>query len=205
MFLHKLIWALDTEQKPPASEFNPEIKRSGWQPPSDTGLWTPCKRVQEAVLQQLTPAAREYFDSEHGTFEKVTNISGTLKPVPKVQRKDKIAEEARKISVPRSDLYLPIDPHKRLVKVLPESGAAMQSAAKTPILLAFTVEVLPLESHAVVAGEGERIKQACIFKVGDDCRQDVLALQVPPPLLPLLLSSPCHCSQLDMHRVSSVA
>lgn len=178
LFLHKLIWALDAEQKPPDSEFSPEIKRSGWQPPQDTGLWDICQAVKDTVLKRLDSQAKEYFEAEHGTFQKVTDISGTLKPVPKVKRRDKIAEEARKIHVPRSDLYLPIDAHKRLVAVLPDSGAPMQSAAKTPILLAFAVEVLPVEEHEVKEGDGERVKQACIFKVGDDCRQDVLALQV---------------------------
>ena len=178
MFLHKLIWALDTEQQPPESEFNPEIKRSGWQRPRDTGLWTPCAEVKQRVLEHLEDSARSYFDDEHGTFEQITNISGTLKPVPKVQRRDKIAEEARKIKIPREDLYLPVDPHKRLLKLIPESGAAMQSAAKTPIMLKFEVEVMPLDCRGVHECGGERIKQACIFKVGDDCRQDVLALQV---------------------------
>jgi phosphatidylinositol 4-kinase A len=178
MFLHKLIWALDTELRPAESEFNPEIKRSGWQPPRDTGLWGPCASVKKAVLSRLTPTQRAYFEDEHETFQQVTDISGILKPVPKEQRRDVIAAAASKILIPRDDLYLPVDPHKRLVSVIPESGASLQSAAKTPILLAFKVEELPVESHEVKAMGGSIVKQACIFKVGDDCRQDVLALQV---------------------------
>jgi phosphatidylinositol 4-kinase A len=181
MFLHKLIWALETEERPEDSEFNPEIKRSGWQPPVDTGLWAVCKAVKAAVLSHLSPKELAYFEDEHGTFQKVTDISGVLKPVPKDERRGRIATEARKITVPREDLYLPIDPHKRLVGIIAESGAAMQSAAKTPILLAFMVEELPLDAHAVAPRGGEVVRQACIFKVGDDCRQDVLALQVRHP------------------------
>lgn len=71
MFLHKLIWALETEERPGDSEFSPDVKRSGWAPPVDTGLWAPCAEVKAAVLARLPPAARAYFDDEHGTFEKV--------------------------------------------------------------------------------------------------------------------------------------
>jgi phosphatidylinositol 4-kinase len=178
MFLHRLIWALDTELRPAESEFNPKVKRSGWQPPRDTGLWGPCATVKDAVLSSLGPEQRAYFENEHGTFQKVTDISGILKSVPKEQRRDVIAKAARQIAIPRDDLYLPVDPHKRLVSVIPESGTSLQSAAKTPILLAFNVEVLPVEGHEVKAMGGPIVRQSCIFKVGDDCRQDVLALQV---------------------------
>ncbi len=68
---------------------------------------------------------------------------------------------------------MPTNPESRVISLVPESGQPMQSAAKVPLLVKFKVE----ES----LGEGrppETRLQACIFKVGDDCRQDVLALQV---------------------------
>lgn len=53
----------------------------------------------------------------------------------------------------------------------------MQSAAKCPILVAF--EVVEENPNNSEESSSHRNKiQACIFKVGDDCRQDVLALQV---------------------------
>lgn len=53
----------------------------------------------------------------------------------------------------------------------PAHSLHLQSAAKCPILAAFRCE------QSDELGSHEKV-QACIFKVGDDCRQDVLALQV---------------------------
>ena len=69
------------------------------------------------------------------------------------------------------DLYLPTNPESRVIALMPESG--QQSAAKVPLLVKFKVE------EALGQGRPPETRlQACIFKVGDDCRQDVLALQV---------------------------
>ena len=87
------------------------------------------------------------------------------------------------IPLPRPDLYLPTNPDARILAVIPESATPMQSAAKVPILVAFEVEI----KNGGGEDGGDRVSsplpprltsQACIFKVGDDCRQDVLALQV---------------------------
>ena len=84
------------------------------------------------------------------------------------------------------DLYLPTNPESRVIALVPESGQPMQSAAKVPLLVKFKVE----ES---LKGRPPQIRlQACIFKVGDDCRQDVLALQVSQhPSCTLLSQSMC--------------
>ena len=75
------------------------------------------------------------------------------------------------------DLYLPTNPESRVMSLVPESGQPMQSAAKVPLLVKFKVE----ESLGLGRTPETRL-QACIFKVGDDCRQDVLALQVDAPV-----------------------
>ena len=71
------------------------------------------------------------------------------------------------------DLYLPTNPESRVMSLVPESGQPMQSAAKVPLLVKFKVE----ESLGLGRPPETRL-QACIFQVGDDCRQDVMALQV---------------------------
>ena len=37
------------EAKPPEEAFHPTVKRSGWQPPKDTGLWAIADSLHEEV------------------------------------------------------------------------------------------------------------------------------------------------------------
>eukprot|EP00798_Chlamydomonas_sp_ICE-L_P027721 gene27721-7367_t len=189
LFAHQLIWALKTEEKPPEEEFNPEVKRSGWEAPKDFGLWDIAERLQEQALAVLTPASREYWNDENDYFNKITSISGILKKHEKDERKSRIAEELRKFEPSRANLYVPTNPDRRVVKHIPTSGTPMQSAAKVPILVAFEVQDQPIPTGSIGDQQDEvsedqvhlsapTHKLACIFKVGDDCRQDVLALQV---------------------------
>ncbi|GLI63286.1 hypothetical protein VaNZ11_006192 [Volvox africanus] len=171
-FAHQLMWALATEEKPPPEEFTPEIKRSGWEPPKDTGLWDPAEKLKRKVLAQMTPEQRAYWEAEDGYFNKVTSISGILKKLEPDARRAKIKRELEAFGPTRADLYVPTNPDCDVLGHIPESGAPMQSAAKVPILVKFKVAhnqppPLPPLNREV----------ACIFKVGDDCRQDVLALQ----------------------------
>jgi hypothetical protein len=46
-------------------------RRSGWQPPKDTGLWEVSARVCDAIQQQMTPAQQEYWAGENGYFSQV--------------------------------------------------------------------------------------------------------------------------------------
>ncbi|KAI7736909.1 hypothetical protein M8C21_032340, partial [Ambrosia artemisiifolia] len=122
--------------------------------------------VREHIIDGFNPKARDMFRREFDFFEKVTSISGVLYPLPKEERRAGIRRELEKIQLDGDDLYLPTAPNK-----LVNSGIPLQSAAKVPIMITFDV--------ADRDGDPNDIKpQACIFKVGDDCRQDVLALQV---------------------------
>ena len=165
-FAHKFIWMLRGEGKP-GDNYDKLPKRSGWTPPEETPMWAIADAVERELLAQLGTSSKAYFEAEDGLFDTITGISGVLKALAPAQRRARIAQELHTIEVKRSDLYLPIDENAKLVNIYRDSGRAMQSAAKTPIMVRF--EVL---RHGIMS------PKACIFKVGDDCRQDVLALQV---------------------------
>lgn len=48
----------------------------------------------------------------------------------KLERKAKAAEILQDVRPLRDDLYLPVDPHARVLSVIPSSATPMQSAAK---------------------------------------------------------------------------
>ncbi|XP_072972382.1 phosphatidylinositol 4-kinase alpha 1 [Typha angustifolia] len=127
--------------------------------------------LRERIINSFTPEARDMFEREFSFFDKVTSISGALFPLPKEERRAGIRRELEKISVEGDDLYLPTATSKIVRSIQVDSGIPLQSAAKVPIMITFNVVDRD--------GDPNDVKpQACIFKVGDDCRQDVLALQV---------------------------
>ncbi|KAK6946221.1 Phosphatidylinositol 3-/4-kinase, catalytic domain, partial [Dillenia turbinata] len=127
--------------------------------------------VRQHIIDNFNPKARDLFRREFDFVDKVTSISGVLFPLPKEERRAGIRRELEKIELEGDDLYLPTA-HNKLVKgIQVDSGVPLQSAAKVPIKVTF--DVVDRD------GDPNDVKpQACIFKVGDDCRQDVLALQV---------------------------
>uniref|UniRef100_A0A1D1Y4R9 1-phosphatidylinositol 4-kinase n=1 Tax=Anthurium amnicola TaxID=1678845 RepID=A0A1D1Y4R9_9ARAE len=127
--------------------------------------------IREKIIDGFNPEARDVFQREFDFFDKVTSISGVLFPLPKEERRAGIKRELEKIEVEGEDLYLPTATSKIVRSIRLDSGIPLQSAAKVPIMITFNVTDRD--------GDPNDIKpQACIFKVGDDCRQDVLALQV---------------------------
>ncbi|KAK9821480.1 hypothetical protein WJX74_000721 [Apatococcus lobatus] len=170
-FAHILLSILTSEATPPQEAFNPIVKRSGWHPPADTGLWKPAEALRARVWESIGSQQATFLRAEMAFFDAVTDVSGKLYPVAKENRRAKAAEYLAEIPLPRADLYLPTNPESRIMALLPQTGTPMQSAAKVPLLVAFTVEQHVNETLI-------QRPQACIFKVGDDCRQDVLALQV---------------------------
>ena len=181
-----------SEGTPPAEAFAPEVKRAGWQPPSDTGLWIVADTTYHTLLDSLKGEVREHLDAESKFFDEVTEVSGKLYPVPKDERKAAAVDFLSEITVSRNDLFMPFCQDTIIKGVKPETAAPMQSAAKCPILVAFDVEDRKDPNNRGgrrASGDGGATEpektfkgvakvEAAIFKVGDDCRQDVLALQV---------------------------
>lgn len=136
---------------------------------------------------------KAFYEREFTFFDEVTSISGKLKPFikrPKPEKKQKIEEELRKIKVDVG-VYLPSNPDGVVIGIDRKSGKPLQSHAKAPYMATFRIRKAKgdmegvddmLEETNKTASIPEEntveIWQSAIFKVGDDCRQDVLALQM---------------------------
>lgn len=87
-------------------------------------------------------------------------------------------------------VYLPSNPDGEVIDIDKKSGRPLQSHAKAPFMATFKVRkqklVIDSDPDSILTGDdgGEEHRMTqdvwlqAIFKVGDDCRQDVLALQV---------------------------
>ncbi|KAH8969995.1 hypothetical protein BDL97_02G062700 [Sphagnum fallax] len=166
LFAHILIWQLQGEEPPPAKEAGKEEHVI-----EGNVLYDLVPRVKQRIIDSFTPEANDVFLREFHFIDKVTSISGVLYPLPKEERRAGIRRELEKIELEGDDLYLPTAPNKLVRGIELDSGIPLQSAAKVPIMITFQV--------VDKDGNPDDVQlQACIFKVGDDCRQDVLALQV---------------------------
>ncbi|CAH9056262.1 unnamed protein product [Cuscuta europaea] len=163
VFAHILIWHLQGEKCTPESVKDASAKNNTFQ--------ALLPAVRQHIIDSFSPNALDVFQREFDFFDKVTSISGVLYPLPKEERRAGIRRELEKIQVQGNDLYLPTAPTKLVRGIQVDSGIPLQSAAKVPIMITFNVVDRDGSENDIKA-------QACIFKVGDDCRQDVLALQV---------------------------
>jgi phosphatidylinositol 4-kinase A len=146
-------------------------------------------RVMERMIGALSKEDKSFYEREFSFFNQVTSISGTLKPFikrSKLEKKAKIDEEMKKIELDVG-VYLPSNPDGEVIGIDRKSGRPLQSHAKAPFMATFKIRRVQNLSNGVenlVDGETKNggvvteIMQSAIFKVGDDCRQDVLALQL---------------------------
>ncbi|KAL2212130.1 hypothetical protein CC79DRAFT_1318149 [Sarocladium strictum] len=149
--------------------------------------------VMSKMVNSFASVDREFYEKEFAFFDEVTDISGKLKPFikrPKPEKKQKIEEELRKIKV-EVGVYLPSNPDGVVIGIDRKSGKPLQSHAKAPYMATFRIrknkggldEVDDMLEETNKHGEEPHentieVWQSAIFKVGDDCRQDVLALQM---------------------------
>ncbi|KAF8077714.1 hypothetical protein FPV67DRAFT_1462774 [Lyophyllum atratum] len=180
LFCHQIIWNMKANcYKDDSAEIEDPMKPS-------------LDDMIERVVDSLSGDARDFYNREFTFFNEVTSISGKLKPYikrPKPEKKAKIDEEMAKINVDVG-VYLPSNPDGKVVDIDKKSGRPLQSHAKAPFMATFKVRkeriVVDTDPESILDVEGPGTEtrteydvwQQAIFKVGDDCRQDVLALQV---------------------------
>ncbi|KAI0064541.1 hypothetical protein BV25DRAFT_1930940 [Artomyces pyxidatus] len=180
LFCHQIIWNMNANcYKDDMAEVEDPMK-----PILD--------KMTNQIVESLSGEAKDFYDREFGFFNEVTSISGKLKNFikrPKVEKKAKIDEEMAKIVV-EVGVYLPSNPDGKVIDIDKKSGRPLQSHAKAPFMATFKVRkemvIIDTDPDSLITGDdgGEEHRAVhdvwiqAIFKVGDDCRQDVLALQV---------------------------
>ncbi|KAL8939206.1 MAG: hypothetical protein Q9211_002847 [Gyalolechia sp. 1 TL-2023] len=183
LFAHQIIWNMK------ANAYKDE----------DSSIEDSLKPTLDAVMNDIiasfSGADKAFYEREFSFFNEITGISGKLRPFikrSKPEKKQKIEEELRKIKV-EVGVYLPSNPDGTVIGIDRKSGKPLQSHAKAPYMATFRIQKNKggLEgSDDMIEKANERastgpqrdstyeVWQSAIFKVGDDCRQDMLALQM---------------------------
>lgn len=196
LFCHQIIWNMNANK---FKDDNGEVEDS---------LKPTLDRMVDAIVAQLSGEAQAFYEREFSFFNEVTDISGKLKPYikkSKPEKKAKIDEEMAKIKV-APDVYLPSNPDGVVIDLDRKSGRPLQSAAKAPFMATFKVRrpVAVKDAADPNAPQYVDVWQSAIFKVGDDCRQDVLALQVIAQFKNIFTSIGLDV-YLDPYRVTATA
>ncbi|XP_071790519.1 phosphatidylinositol 4-kinase alpha-like [Asterias amurensis] len=179
LLAHQLIWNMKT------NIFTDEDAKN-----RDAEIADQLEAIMENIFSNLSGPAKAFYEREFDFFGKITAISGEIRPFAKGQeRKNACLKALSKIQL-QPGCYLPSSPDATVMEIDYKSGTPMQSAAKAPFLAKFKVKkcgVHELESISLRGGDQRDEErgnsrplswEACIFKVGDDVRQDMLALQV---------------------------
>ncbi|KAG0641100.1 kinase-like domain-containing protein [Tuber brumale] len=181
LFAHQIIWNMK------ANSYKDE----------DSQIPDPIKPTLDKVMNHLigsfSDTDKSFYEREFSFFNEVTSISGKLRPYikkSKLEKNQKIAEELAKINVDVG-VYLPSNPDGVVIDIDRKSGKSLQSHAKAPFMATFRISKKDITNVAKtedmsrnerrqssVSTVARELWQAAIFKVGDDCRQDMLALQL---------------------------
>ncbi|EDP48216.1 phosphatidylinositol 4-kinase (STT4), putative [Aspergillus fumigatus A1163] len=195
LFAHQVIWNMKANSyKDEDSQIPDPLKPT-------------LDRFMDTLISSFSDEERDFYEREFSFFNDITGISGKLRPYikkSKPEKKAKIEEELRKIKV-EIGVYLPSNPDGVVVGIDRKSGKPLQSHAKAPYMATFRIQktrtrgderesqgqsrsstaghdastkTLSAPLHSPSSQETYEVWQSAIFKVGDDCRQDMLALQM---------------------------
>ncbi|RCI05105.1 phosphatidylinositol-4- kinase, partial [Rhizopus stolonifer] len=185
LFAHQIIWNMK-------ANFFVDADKECIKP--DT-LKPTLERIIDTMVSSFTGEDRAFYEREFKFFGDVTAISGYLKEYIKFGQNEKkplqkkrLDEELAKIKVDVG-VYLPSNPDGHVININRTSGRPLQSHAKAPFMATFLIEkeeedMNEISNAIIQSGQDIHKKktmqlwQGAIFKVGDDCRQDVLALQL---------------------------
>lgn len=151
-------------------------------------------KVTDRLISSFVQSDKSFYEREFSFFDEITGISGKLRPFlkkSKPEKKQKIEEELRQIHVD-AGVYLPSNPDGVVIGIDRKSGKPLQSHAKTPYMATFRIRKARASDLETTDNQLDRMNlnsttkepptyeiwQSAIFKVGDDCRQDMLALQL---------------------------
>lgn len=187
LFAHQIIWNMT------ANAYKDEDSST------EDSLKPTLDVVRNRMTASFSGTDQSFYEREFSFFNEITDISGKLRPFikkSKAEKKQKIEEELRKIKV-EVGVYLPSNPDGTVIGIDRKSGKPLQSHAKAPYMATFRIkknrggmegtdDMLERTNQNEETGRNGPVTQedtyevwqSAIFKVGDDCRQDVLALQM---------------------------
>eukprot|EP00759_Apiculatamorpha_spiralis_P023453 PhF_6_TR27168/c0_g2_i5/m.39795/K00888/PI4KA; phosphatidylinositol 4-kinase A len=160
---HRILWALRTEMIDTAT----------------TTFSTTCTKLYDVIRSNLTQPGGQRIVDEFTLFDTLIDISGNLKNVEKGKRKEVLMDMLDHVAMPGQPVVLPTaqQSHQQVLisGINIQNATTLQSAAKCPILVPFHI------MDVGVGGTNNNTTDsvaALIFKKGDDCRQDQIAIQI---------------------------
>ena len=110
--------------------------------PIHENLDAQSNKLASLIFRKMSAVETDYFNTETNFLEKITSISGVLKPSQSKDEKKAIIREKLiqyNKEIP-DNVYLPTNQKCRVVGIVTSSGQPMQSAARVQILVSFEVQ-----------------------------------------------------------------